>query len=76
VENNVYDGTVIWFSSLKGFGFIEWSIDSEKQKDLFIHFSDISVEGFKTLSKGQKVKFKLGLNKRDQPKAVEVIPVK
>ncbi len=71
-----YNGTVIWFSSLKGFGFIEWSIGDQKQKDLFVHFSDISVEGFKTLTKGQKVVFKLGTNKREQPKAVEVAPVK
>ena len=69
-------GTVIWFSSLKGFGFIEWSSNGEKQKDLFVHFSDISVEGFKTLSKGQKVTFELGLNKREQPKAVNVTIVK
>jgi len=71
-----YTGTVIWFSSLKGFGFIEWEINGTKQTDLFVHFSDISVAGFKTLNKGQKVTFKLGKNKREQPKAVEVNPAK
>jgi CspA family cold shock protein len=73
VEHN---GTVIWFSSLKGFGFIEWSIDGKKQEDLFVHFSDVLVNGFKTLNKGQKVTFKIGTNKRDQPKAIEVTPAK
>lgn len=71
-----YTGTVIWFSSLKGFGFIEWETNGVKQTDLFVHFSDVSVAGFKTLNKGQKVTFKLGKNKREQPKAVEVTPVK
>jgi CspA family cold shock protein len=70
--SDVYTGTVIWFDSKKGYGFIEWSKDGVKQKDLFCHYSDIVAEGFKTLAKGQKVSFSLGLNKRDQPKAAEI----
>lgn len=65
-------GDVIWFDPKRGFGFVEWEKDGVKQKDLFVHFSDISCEGFKTLYKGQKVSFGLGVNVRGVPKAVEV----
>lgn len=65
-------GDVIWFDPKRGFGFIEWEKDGVKQKDLFVHFSDVSCEGFKTLYKGQKVSFGLGLNVRGEPKATKV----
>lgn len=48
-------GTVKWFNSEKGFGFIE--IDGEN--DVFVHFSAIQGEGFKTLEEGQKVEFEI-----------------
>jgi len=66
-------GEVIWFDPKRGYGFIDWIKDGVKQKDLFVHFSDISCEGFKTLYKGQKVSFSLGVNKHGDPKAVEVV---
>jgi CspA family cold shock protein len=69
----VYCGEVCWFA--KAYGFISWSIDGVPQKDLFIHFSDIESDGFKTLVKGQKVSFKLGLNKHGDPKAVNLIVI-
>ena len=47
------NGTVKWFNDSKGFGFIE---DSDGQ-DVFVHFSAINADGFKTLSEGQKVTF-------------------
>ena len=47
-------GTVKWFNSQKGFGFIT---NSENGEDLFVHFSGIATEGFKTLDEGQKVTF-------------------
>ena len=47
-------GTVKWFSEPKGFGFIE---SDEGGDDLFVHFSSIEGEGFKTLNEGQKVEF-------------------
>ena len=65
-------GIVIWFDPRKGMGFIEWEIDGVKQKDMFVHFSDISCEGFKTLYKNQKVSFGLGVNVRGDPKATNV----
>lgn len=67
-----YMGEVAWFDPKRGFGFILWDKDGVKQKDLFAHFSDIHCEGFKTLYKGQKVSFGLGVNVRGRPKAVEI----
>ncbi len=46
-------GTVKWFNSTKGFGFIT----GEDGKDVFAHFSQIKAEGFKSLEEGQKVSF-------------------
>jgi CspA family cold shock protein len=46
-------GTVKWFNDSKGFGFIE----QENGADVFVHFSAISGDGFKTLVEGQKVQF-------------------
>ncbi|NLY85131.1 MAG: cold-shock protein [Tissierellia bacterium] len=46
-------GTVKWFNSEKGFGFIT----TEEGNDVFAHFSQINKEGFKTLEEGQKVEF-------------------
>lgn len=63
-------GEVIWFNH--GYGFIAWEKEGVKQKDLFVHFSDIIFEGYKTLHKEQKVSFSLGMNIRGIPKAIEV----
>jgi CspA family cold shock protein len=46
------DGTVKWFNDSKGFGFIE-----TEDGDVFVHFSAINSDGFKTLTEGQKVTF-------------------
>ncbi len=47
------DGTVKWFNADKGYGFIE----KEEGEDVFVHFSAIQGDGFKTLDEGQKVEF-------------------
>jgi cold shock protein len=47
-------GTVKWFNSTKGFGFITNAANGE---DLFVHFSGIASDGFKTLEEGQNVTF-------------------
>ncbi|WP_234123571.1 cold-shock protein [Clostridium hydrogenum] len=47
------NGTVKWFNSTKGFGFIT----GEDGKDVFAHFSQIKAEGFKSLEEGQKVAY-------------------
>ncbi|MFO7760615.1 MAG: cold-shock protein [Thermodesulfobacteriota bacterium] len=49
------EGTVKWFNEAKGFGFIE----SENGGDVFVHFSAIQAEGFKTLKEGEKVSFEV-----------------
>lgn len=72
VDNKVYYGEVIWFDNKKGFGFLTWEKDGIKQKDLFVHFSDIVCDGFKTIVKEQKVSFGLGVNKHGDPKATQV----
>ena len=46
-------GKVKWFNAEKGYGFIE----SENRSDVFVHFSAIQSEGFKTLEEGQPVQF-------------------
>ena len=48
-------GTVKWFDSAKGFGFIT----SDEGNDVFVHFSAILSNGFKTLEEGQKVTFEV-----------------
>jgi len=52
---HVLQGTVKWFSAEKGYGFIE----RESGDDVFVHFSAIQEEGFKTLNEGQAVMFEI-----------------
>ncbi len=51
----IYRGRVKWFSAEKGFGFIE----REDGDDVFVHFSAIQSDGFKTLEEGQEVEFEI-----------------
>lgn len=60
-------GTVKWFSAEKGYGFIE----REDGDDVFVHFSAIQTDGFKTLEEGQKVEFEIAESERG-PQAVSV----
>jgi len=54
-EDKMASGKVKWFSSQKGYGFIE----QEGGADVFVHFSAISGEGYKELQEGQKVEFEV-----------------
>jgi CspA family cold shock protein len=49
-------GRIKWFNDAKGYGFIE---QPEGQEDIFVHFSAIDMEGFKTLAEGQEVESEL-----------------
>ena len=60
-------GTVKWFSAEKGYGFIE----REDGDDVFVHFSAIQTDGFKSLEEGQKVEFEIAEGERG-PQAVSV----
>ena len=66
--NNMLQGTVKWFNAEKGFGFIE----REGGDDVFVHFSAIQGEGFKSLEEGQKVTFEITQgNRGDQAANVQ-----
>jgi CspA family cold shock protein len=60
-------GTVKWFSAEKGYGFIA----VEGGKDVFVHYSAIVGEGFKTLEEGQRVQFDI-VDGRKGPQAANV----
>lgn len=61
-------GKVKWFSQEKGYGFIE----REDGDDIFVHFSAIQEEGFKTLAEGQEVEFEIVQGPRG-PQAANVV---
>ena len=65
-------GTVKWFNETKGFGFIS---NDDNSGDVFVHFSAIVGEGFKTLAEGQKVSFEVETDPKNPSKnrAVNVV---
>ncbi len=64
----IYNGKVKWFNDQKGFGFIE----REEGDDVFVHFSAIQNEGFKSLEEGQEVEFEVVEGDRG-PQAANVV---
>ncbi len=60
-------GTVKWFNSTKGFGFIE----RENEKDVFVHYSEIDDTGYRSLDEGQRVEF-LVVDGQKGPQAQQV----
>ncbi|OGQ44915.1 MAG: cold-shock protein [Deltaproteobacteria bacterium RIFCSPLOWO2_02_44_9] len=63
------NGTVKWFNESKGYGFIE----QESGEDVFVHYSAISGDGFKTLKEGQRVQFDVVKGPKG-PQAANVLP--
>ena len=63
-------GKVKWFDAKKGFGFIE----TEEGGDVFVHFSAIQIDGFKTLDEGQAVEFDVTEGDRG-PQAANVVSI-
>ncbi|MGR9087361.1 MAG: cold-shock protein [Gammaproteobacteria bacterium] len=63
-------GTVKWFNSEKGFGFIQ----QESGPDVFVHFRNIVGTGYKSLAEGQKVSFNITQGQKG-PQAEEVTPI-
>ena len=70
----MYTGTVKWFNEGKGFGFIA---NDNGGEDVFVHFSAIQSDGFKTLDEGQKVSFDTEPDPKNSSKlrAVNVRPL-
>lgn len=56
------EGTVKWFNAQKGYGFIT----TEDGKDLFVHYSSIETEGFKSLQEGDRVRFDLSQGQKGE----------
>jgi CspA family cold shock protein len=63
-------GTVKWFNATKGFGFIQ----QDEGEDVFVHFSAIVGEGYKSLEEGQRVEFVVVQGQKG-PQAQDVTPV-
>ncbi len=64
----MYEGKVKWFNATKGYGFIE---REDGQDDVFVHYTAIQADGFKTLEEGQRVEFDIVDGKRG-PQAANV----
>ncbi|TQI80965.1 CspA family cold shock protein [Serratia fonticola] len=64
-------GHVKWFNESKGFGFIT---PADGSKDVFVHFSAINSDGFKTLAEGQQVEFSIQDSQRG-PAAADVVAI-
>ncbi len=60
-------GTVQWFNNQKGYGFIS----DEEGKDVFVHYSGITMEGFKSLEEGQEVEYDI-VDGEKGPQAINV----
>ena len=63
----MYKGIVKWFNGQKGYGFIR----DESGKDLFVHYSDLNMAGYKSLEEGQQVTFDIKEGSKG-PQAIQV----
>jgi cold shock protein len=67
----VAQGTVKWFNSEKGYGFIA----TDGGPDVFVHYSAIAMQGFKTLAEGDRVEFEIQAGRDGRSQASQVIKV-
>ncbi len=67
-EQQRIQGTVRWFSRVKGYGFIQ---PDGQEKDVFVHYSAIQGEGYRNLDEGQRVEFSV----EDTPKGPQAVQV-
>lgn len=73
MSTDVLQGEVNWFGSEKGYGFISYLSEQDgKQKDVFVHYSGIKMDGYKRLGKGDKVQFVIVEGDKG-PQAVNVV---
>ncbi len=63
-------GTVKWFNNQKGYGFIT----DEEGKDIFLHYSGLQMEGFKSIEEGAQVEFEVSQGEKG-PQAVNVVRI-
>ena len=64
-------GTVKWFDERKGYGFV---VLDESGEELFVHHSDIKMDGYTTLKDGQKVEYEIGEGQKGRHCAIKVRP--
>jgi len=69
-EKRVFTGMVAWFDPRCGFGFI---VRDDGGRDIFVHYSDISMEGFKVVMAGDRVTFEESYNYKEKLKACNVV---
>ncbi len=62
-----FTGEVVSFKKTYGF------ISRGDERDIFVHYSDIESEGFRTLKAGQRVAYSIGVNNHGEPKAINVV---
>jgi CspA family cold shock protein len=67
-KNTNLTGKVVWFDPKRGFGFIK---RDDGDKDMFVHYSNVIMSGYKTLEENQAVMFDIGTNKNG-PQAINV----
>ena len=68
-QNVRITGKTVWFDGAKGYGFI--SLDGS-DKDIFVHFSELQMDGYRTLKEGDAVEFSIADGPKGKPQASEV----
>lgn len=66
------NATVKWFNAQKGYGFLT---DSETKEDVFCHYQQIQMDGFKALNEDDMVEYELGTGNNDRQQAINVQPI-